>query len=57
MKVKASMRTENIEPFLKALEKGQDEHNIQYHQANLPRLEQVIAELQQRQVEPAGLQY
>jgi hypothetical protein len=51
------MRTENVEPFLKALEKGQEEQNIQYLQANLPRLEQLIAELQERQTELAGLQY
>lgn len=51
------MRTENVEPFLKAPQQGQEENDVAYLSANLPKLEQVIAELQEKQLEVADWQY
>ena len=51
------MRTENIEPFLIALEQGQDRNDVAYLSANLPKLEKLIAELQEKQFRLAKLQY
>ena len=51
------MRTENIAPFLKALEQGQERNDVAYLSANLPKLEKLIAELQEKQFQLADLQY
>jgi len=51
------MRTENIKPFLEALEQGQERNDVSYLSANLPKLEKLIAELQERQFQLADLAY
>lgn len=51
------MRTANVEPFLKALEQGQEENDVAYLSAHLPKLEKVIAELQEKPHTLADLQY
>jgi len=51
------MRTENAEPFPTALEQGQEENDVAYLSANLPKLEKLIAELQEKQFKLAYLQY
>jgi len=51
------MRTENVEPFPTALEQGQEENNVAYLSANLPKLEKLIAELQEKQFQLADLAY
>ena len=45
------------EPFIAKLEQAQDEGNLDFVTANLPRLEDLIARLQDRQAELAELQY
>ena len=51
------MRTENIKPFLEALEQGQERNDVSYLSANLPKLEKLIAELQEKQFRLADLAY
>ena len=51
------MRTENVEPFSKAPEQRQAENDVAYLSANLPKLEQLTAELQEKQLELADWQY
>jgi len=51
------MRTENAEPFSTALEQGQEENYVAYLPANLPKLEKLIAELQEKQFQLADLAY
>ena len=45
------------EPFIAAMEKAQDEGNLDFVQANMPRLERLIARHQDRAYELAQLQY
>ena len=51
------MRTENAEPFPKAVEQGQEKNDVAYLSANLPKLEKLIAELQERSFQLADLAY
>ena len=45
------------EPFVAKLQQAQDEGNLDFVTSNLPRLEGLIARLQDRQAELAELQY
>jgi hypothetical protein len=45
------------EPFIAALEQAQGAGHLDHVEANLPRLECLIARLQNRQIELAELQY
>jgi len=51
------MRTEKVEPFPTALEQGQEESDVSYLWANMPKLGKLIAELQEKQFQLADLQY